>query len=44
MGHVGLGTLARVEDIMAAAVYLASPTAAMFTAAHLLADGGWTAR
>jgi NAD(P)-dependent dehydrogenase (short-subunit alcohol dehydrogenase family) len=39
-----MGTLGRVEDIMAAAVYLASPAAAMVTGAHLLVDGGWTAQ
>ncbi|MEO8006306.1 MAG: SDR family oxidoreductase, partial [Betaproteobacteria bacterium] len=39
-----MGTLCRVEDIMAAAVYLASPAAAMITGTHLLVDGGWTAQ
>jgi NAD(P)-dependent dehydrogenase (short-subunit alcohol dehydrogenase family) len=42
--RIPMGTLARVEDIMAAAVYLASPAAAMITGTHLLVDGGWTAQ
>jgi NAD(P)-dependent dehydrogenase (short-subunit alcohol dehydrogenase family) len=44
MSRIPMGMLARVEDIMAAAVYLASPAAAMVTGAHLLVDGGWTAQ
>ena len=42
--RIPLGDLASVEDIVAAAVYLASPAAAMVTGAHLLVDGGWTAQ
>jgi NAD(P)-dependent dehydrogenase (short-subunit alcohol dehydrogenase family) len=42
--RIPMGTLCRVEDIMAAAVYLASPAAAMITGTHLLVDGGWTAQ
>lgn len=42
--RIPLGSLARIEDMMAAAVYLASPAAAMVTGAHLLVDGGWTAQ
>jgi NAD(P)-dependent dehydrogenase (short-subunit alcohol dehydrogenase family) len=42
--RIPMGTLCRVEDIMAAAVYLASPAAAMVTGTHLLVDGGWTAQ
>lgn len=42
--RIPLGALARIEDVMAAAVYLASPAAAMVTGAHLLVDGGWTAQ
>ena len=44
MARVPLGMLATVEDIMAAAVYLASPAAAMITGTHLIVDGGWTAQ
>jgi NAD(P)-dependent dehydrogenase (short-subunit alcohol dehydrogenase family) len=42
--RIPMGMLCRVEDIMAAAVYLASPAAAMITGTHLLVDGGWTAQ
>lgn len=42
--RIPMGTMCRVEDIMAAAVYLASPAAAMITGTHLLVDGGWTAQ
>lgn len=44
LARIPLGTLSRVEDIMAAAVYLASPAAAMITGTHLIVDGGWTAQ
>ncbi len=44
LSRIPMGTLARVEDVMAAAVYLASPAAAMVTGTHLLVDGGWTAQ
>jgi NAD(P)-dependent dehydrogenase (short-subunit alcohol dehydrogenase family) len=44
LSRIPMGALARVEDVMAAAVYLASPAAAMVTGAHLLVDGGWTAQ
>jgi len=44
MSRIPLGALARVEDIMAATVYLASSAAATITGAHLLVDGGWTAQ
>ncbi|MFN0039295.1 MAG: SDR family NAD(P)-dependent oxidoreductase [Burkholderiales bacterium] len=44
MSRIPMGTLCRLEDIMSAAVYLASPAAAMITGTHLLVDGGWTAQ
>jgi NAD(P)-dependent dehydrogenase (short-subunit alcohol dehydrogenase family) len=44
MSRIPMGTLCRLEDIMAAAVFLASPAAAMITGTHLLVDGGWTAQ
>lgn len=44
LARIPMGTLSRVEDIMAAAVYLASPAAAMITGTHLIVDGGWTAQ
>ena len=42
--RIPIGEMARLENIMAAAVYLASPASAMVTGAHLLVDGGWTAQ
>lgn len=42
--RIPMGTLCKVGDIMAAAVYLASPAASMITGTHLLVDGGWTAQ
>jgi NAD(P)-dependent dehydrogenase (short-subunit alcohol dehydrogenase family) len=38
------GRLARIDEIAAAVVYLASPAAAMVTGTSLLIDGGWTAQ
>ena len=44
MERIPMGKLATPGDIAAAAVYLASPAAAMVTGAHLVVDGGWTAQ
>lgn len=44
LSRIPMGKLARLEDIMAAAVFLASPAAAMITGTHLIVDGGWTAQ
>jgi len=44
LSQIPLGRLARVEDVMGAIVFLASPAAAMITGTSLLVDGGWTAR
>ena len=44
MSKIPMGKLANLEDIMAAAVFLASPAAAMITGTHLIVDGGWTAQ
>jgi NAD(P)-dependent dehydrogenase (short-subunit alcohol dehydrogenase family) len=44
LSKIPMGRMAAVEDIAAAAVYLASPAAAMVTGTSLLVDGGWTAQ
>ena len=41
---IPMGRMAGVVDIAAAAVFLASPAAAMVTGACLRVDGGWTAQ
>ena len=42
--RIPMGRLANLEDVAAAAVYLASPAASMVTGTHLIVDGGWTAQ
>ncbi len=42
-GKIKLGRIAEVEDVMGAAVFLASDAASMITGTSLLIDGGWTA-
>jgi len=44
MSRIPMGKLASLEDIVAAAVYLASPAASMVTGTSLVVDGGWTAQ
>jgi NAD(P)-dependent dehydrogenase (short-subunit alcohol dehydrogenase family) len=44
LSQIPIGRLAKVEDVMGAIVFLASPAAAMITGTSLLVDGGWTAR
>ena len=39
---IKLGRVGKVEDIMGAAVYLASDASAMVTGSALMIDGGWT--
>lgn len=41
--NIPLNRLGRIEDIMGAIVFLASPAAALITGASLRIDGGWTA-
>jgi NAD(P)-dependent dehydrogenase (short-subunit alcohol dehydrogenase family) len=41
---IPMGRTARLEEVAAAAVYLASPAAQIITGHSLLVDGGWTAR
>lgn len=42
--RIPLGRIGRPEDVSGAALYLASPAAALVTGASLLVDGGWTAQ
>ncbi len=44
VSRIPLGHMAKVQDIAAAVLYLASPAAAMVTGTCLLVDGGWTAQ
>ena len=43
LSRIPLGRVGEVEEVAAAAVYLASPAAALVTGHTLLVDGGWTA-
>jgi NAD(P)-dependent dehydrogenase (short-subunit alcohol dehydrogenase family) len=44
LSRIPMGEMAQLPDIAGAAVFLASPAAAMITGAALLVDGGWTAQ
>lgn len=44
MSRIAMGKLAKVEDVMGAALYLASPAASMVTGTSIVVDGGWTAQ
>uniref|UniRef100_UPI0015752565 SDR family NAD(P)-dependent oxidoreductase n=1 Tax=Sphingomonas bacterium TaxID=1895847 RepID=UPI0015752565 len=43
LAKIKLGRLGQVEDLMGAAVFLASDAAALVTGTSLIVDGGWTA-
>lgn len=43
LSKIKLGRIGQVEDLMGAAVFLASDAAALITGTALLIDGGWTA-
>lgn len=43
MPRIPIGRLGRMEEVAAAAVFLASDGADLITGHHLLVDGGWTA-
>lgn len=44
LDQIKLGRIGQVEDLMGAALYLASDASAMVTGTSLVVDGGWTAR
>jgi NAD(P)-dependent dehydrogenase (short-subunit alcohol dehydrogenase family) len=44
LSRIPLGRFATIEDIIGAAVYLASPASDFVTGQTLFVDGGWTAR
>ena len=43
LANIKLGRVGRVEDLMGAALFLASDAAALMTGTSLIVDGGWTA-
>jgi 2-deoxy-D-gluconate 3-dehydrogenase len=43
LGHIPLGRLGTVDDVLGAVVFLASPAADLITGHTVLVDGGWTA-
>ncbi len=43
LSRIPLGELGRLEDIMGAVVFLASPASALITGSSIVIDGGWTA-
>jgi NAD(P)-dependent dehydrogenase (short-subunit alcohol dehydrogenase family) len=44
LASIPLGRLGTLEEVAAAAVFLASPAAGLITGSSVLLDGGWTAR
>ncbi|OEY67846.1 3-oxoacyl-ACP reductase [Marinobacter sp. X15-166B] len=44
VANIPLGAMARIEDVVGAALYLASDAARMVTGTSLKVDGGWTAQ
>lgn len=44
MRNILVGRLGRVEDVMGAVVFLASPVSELMTGSSLMLDGGWTAQ
>jgi 2-deoxy-D-gluconate 3-dehydrogenase len=44
LGNIPLGRIGKPEDVVGAAIYLASDASDLVTGHVLLIDGGWTAR
>ena len=44
VAQIPLGRLGRLEDVMGAVVFLASPASSLVTGTSIVIDGGWTAR
>ena len=44
LARIPMGRLGRLEDVVGAVVFLASPAAELITGTSLLVDGGWTAQ
>lgn len=42
LSKIKLGRLGRVEDVMAAVVFLASDASSLMTGSAMMLDGGWT--
>jgi NAD(P)-dependent dehydrogenase (short-subunit alcohol dehydrogenase family) len=43
LSRIKLGRVGTVEDLMGAAIFLASDASSLMTGTSLLIDGGWTA-
>ncbi len=41
--HIPMGRIGKIEDVLGAVVFLASPAAALITGTTIMVDGGWTA-
>ncbi|NJO12399.1 MAG: SDR family oxidoreductase [Gammaproteobacteria bacterium] len=44
IGRIPLGRIGRIEEVVQAVLFLASPQASLITGASLLVDGGYTAQ